>query len=142
MQLVVGGAYSGKRKTVKNSGENLIWHSAYNEDPFDTWQKSCQTSSIVVMEGWEKWVEEQLILGKTIDEVRSFFIDEIEKLCEAEKSSQFSFYFIMLEMGRGIVPMLEKNRNIRDVCGWILQYAANKAEEVYYCWHGLSQKIK
>lgn len=142
MQLVVGGAYSGKRKIVKQSCENIILHSAYNGDEFSKWQTSLKQNSTFIMEGWENWVEEQLISGKSIDEVKSFFIEEIDKLCEVEKSLQFPFYFIMLEMGRGIVPMLEKNRNIRDVCGWILQYAANKAEEVYYCWHGLARKIK
>lgn len=142
MQLVVGGAYSGKRKIVKQRCENIIWHSSYNGDEISTWQFSLKQNSAFVIEGWEKWVEEQLTNGTSIEEVKSYFIEEIDKLAEAEHTFQIPFYFIMLEMGRGIVPMLEKNRNIRDVCGWILQYAANKAEEVYYCWHGLAQKIK
>ncbi len=139
---MVGGAYSGKRNIVKQSCDKLVWHSAYNGDDFVAYKKSLQPNSTIILEGWEKWVEEQLTNGKTIDEVRSYFIEEIDQLCEIENTSPFHFYFIMLEMGRGIVPMLEKNRNIRDVCGWLLQYASSKAEEVYYCWHGLAKRIK
>jgi adenosylcobinamide kinase / adenosylcobinamide-phosphate guanylyltransferase len=142
LQLVVGGAYSGKRKLVREQYDEITWHSAYDEDQLTNWKVKFTSSSMLVLEGWEKWIQHELSSNSTLDEVRVSFYGLIDEICELEKMHGKRVIFIILEMGRGIVPMNEEDRNLRDVSGWILQYATNKADTVQYCWHGLSKTIK
>lgn len=142
LQLVVGGSYSGKRKLVREQNDEITWHSAYDEDQLTNWKVKFTSSSILVLEGWEKWIQHELSSNSTLDEVRVSFYRLIDEICGLEKMHGKRVIFIILEMGRGIVPMDEEDRNLRDVSGWILQYATNKADTVQYCWHGLSKTIK
>lgn len=142
LQLVVGGAYSGKRKLVRDQHDAIIWHSAYNDDQLTNWKVKYTGSAMIVLEGWEEWIKTELSTYSTIDEVKRNFYLLIDEICELEKMYGKPVIFIMLEMGRGIVPLKEEERILRDVAGWVLQYAANKADTVQYCWHGLVKKIK
>ncbi|XQY93715.1 bifunctional adenosylcobinamide kinase/adenosylcobinamide-phosphate guanylyltransferase [Metabacillus sp. HB246100] len=142
MQLVVGGAYSGKRALIREKESTFELFSAYNEQALKEWTSFLTSSTPVVVEGWEIWVYQQITQGKSLETIKSYFFNEIDKICAQEKVLEHSIYFIMLEMGRGIVPILEKDRHLRDLCGWILQYSTKKADNVYYCWHGLTQKLK
>jgi adenosylcobinamide kinase / adenosylcobinamide-phosphate guanylyltransferase len=142
LQLVVGGAYSGKRKLIREQYQEITWHSAYDNHLLRNWRNPYHSSTIFVLEGWEIWIKEELSSQPSLDEVRDYFFKLIDEICECEKLNGKPIIFIMLEMGRGIVPITAEERNIRDVAGWVLQYAASKAITVQYCWHGLVKTIK
>jgi adenosylcobinamide kinase/adenosylcobinamide-phosphate guanylyltransferase len=142
LQLVVGGAYSGKRKLIREQYQEITWHSAYDDHMLRNWRNLYHSSAILVLEGWEIWIKEALSSQLTLDEARNYFFELIDEICECEKLNGKPIIFIMLEMGRGIVPMTAEERNIRDVAGWVLQHAASKAKTVQYCWHGLVKTIK
>jgi adenosylcobinamide kinase/adenosylcobinamide-phosphate guanylyltransferase len=139
---VVGGAYSGKRNVVREQYNELTWHSAYDKKQILNWKSTLHTSSVIVLEGWEEWIKNELLTYSTLDEVKAYFIEIIDQCCELEKKHKKTVIFIMLEMGRGIVPLHEEDRNLRDISGWVLQHATKKADTVRYCWHGLCKTIK
>ncbi|WP_299088567.1 bifunctional adenosylcobinamide kinase/adenosylcobinamide-phosphate guanylyltransferase [uncultured Metabacillus sp.] len=139
---MVGGAYSGKRKLIRDHYDEITWHSAYQYDLLLDWKIKFRSSSMLVLEGWEVWIKNELKLYSTLDDAKDHFYELIDEICELEKRYEKSVIFIILEMGRGIVPLNEEDRNIRDIAGWVLQYAASKADSVQYCWHGLVKTIK
>jgi adenosylcobinamide kinase/adenosylcobinamide-phosphate guanylyltransferase len=142
LQLVVGGAYSGKRNVVRDQYDEITLYSAYNEELLTNWRAAYHSSTILVLEGWEEWIKSELCQDKPLEDVRTFFFERIDEICEVENSYDKPVILIMLEMGRGIVPLKEEERTLRDIAGWVLQYAANKADSVQYCWHGLVKPIK
>jgi adenosylcobinamide kinase/adenosylcobinamide-phosphate guanylyltransferase len=145
MLLVVGGAYAGKRKVLRSKiGADGItaWLSAYAGDNWENWREAWIGDGPLVMEGWERWIRDQLESSKSLDDIRNAFLILLRSLHEEEKKRQSSVGLIMLEMGRGIVPMSKQDRQLRDLAGWILQDAAAQADEVMYVWHGLARMIK
>lgn len=142
MLLVVGGAFSGKRKIVKERLNHCHWISAYNNDPWESWSEKWEDGTNLVLEGWEKWIEKEMDSGKSLEEVVIIFQTFIKTVTREEPCRNTKLVFIMLEMGRGIVPITKKDRELRDASGWILQEAAKQADEVLYVWHGLAKQIK
>lgn len=143
MQVFIGGAYSGKRKIVRAlyPGE-LIWVSSYNDQNFTDWKSYWLNDTPIVLEGWENWIMKALPSEKNDDSIRQFFYSFLLELKEEERKSGNEVVLIMLEIGRGIVPVNKQERRLRDIAGWILQDAAKLADEVYYVWHGMNQKLK
>lgn len=141
MLLILGGAMCGKRKYVKERLPHATWISAYNHDLWEVWEEKWQDHTPLIIEGFEQWIEKELESGKNMQETLQTFQTFIETLGEEEKRRECPVAFIMLEMGRGIVPMSKKDRDLRDIAGWLLQYAAKKADEVIYIWHGLAKRI-
>ncbi|WP_028782112.1 bifunctional adenosylcobinamide kinase/adenosylcobinamide-phosphate guanylyltransferase [Thalassobacillus devorans] len=143
MQLVVGGAYSGKRKFVNREFPDCQWLSAYENQSLDQWKLKFKTAGLpVVIEGWEVWIREEREKAGELESVRNHFESILSDMHQFEKQTCQPIILIMLEMGRGVVPMAKGDRAWRDLSGWILQAAADKAESVHYCWHGLSRKLK
>ena len=98
--------------------------------------------SFLVFEGFEKSIEKEMASGKSMEETAELFRVFIRTLARYEKESDSTVVLVMLEMGRGIVPLEKKDRELRDAAGWILQEAAMNADEVLYVWHGLARRIK
>lgn len=142
MLLVVGGAFSGKRKIVKERVKHWNWISAYDNQSWENWPEKREEGTNLVFEGWEKWIEKEMDSGKTVEEVVNLFQKLIETLARLEQSTDARIVLVMLEMGRGIVPLEKKDRELRDAAGWILQEAAKHSDEVLYVWHGLAKLIK
>jgi adenosylcobinamide kinase/adenosylcobinamide-phosphate guanylyltransferase len=142
MQLVVGGAYAGKRKIVRQKVGCISWISAYTGDSLKNWKREWSDETALVLEGWERWLEEDLKQGLQLDDVRQKYSSLLLTICTEEERRKSNVLLIMLEIGRGIVPMNEEERKLRDVAGWLLQDASEQAEEVIYVWHGLSQTLK
>ncbi|WP_085507058.1 bifunctional adenosylcobinamide kinase/adenosylcobinamide-phosphate guanylyltransferase [Thalassobacillus devorans] len=143
MQLVVGGAYSGKRKLVNEEFSDCQWLSAYENQLLDQWKLINNTAdSPIVIEGWEVWIREEWKKAGELESVRKYFESILSEMQQVEKRTQQPVILIMLEMGRGVVPMDKDERAWRDLSGWVLQAAAEKAETVHYCWHGLSRQLK
>lgn len=135
MYVIIGGAYSGKRKHVVNTYEYSIWKSAYEgvkvEEIFTN-----TADEIVVLEGFEIWISHLIKSGKSDEEILYFFGEGFKK------SPNKSLILIMLEVGKGIVPVNKEDRRLRDVMGWIQQEAVSNAEVVTSVWHGLTRVMK
>lgn len=63
---------------------------------------------------------------------------------EFDKLTEQSAYFIFVtnEIGLGGVSENELQRKFTDLQGWLNQYVANKANDVYFLISGISLKIK
>lgn len=142
MQVFIGGAFSGKRKIVRafHPGE-LSWVTSYYNHDFTDWKSYWEKDTPIVLEGWEKWITEALS-EQNDDFIRQFFYSFLLELKEEEQKRSKEIILIMLEMGRGIVPVNKQERRLRDLAGWISQDAVKLADEVYYVWHGLNEQLK
>ncbi|MCR6109856.1 bifunctional adenosylcobinamide kinase/adenosylcobinamide-phosphate guanylyltransferase [Bacillus sp. A301a_S52] len=145
MQFIIGGAYSGKRQAVRelHPSEKLSWVSAYEGAQLNQWRAMWEEQTLLVLEGWEVWLRDEIVSGMPqLDVIRENYRNTLEVVCTEEKRRNGQVIVIMLEMGRGIVPISEADRALRDVCGWLQQDAAKLADDMRYIWHGLERKIK
>lgn len=133
MQVVIGGTYSGKRQFVRDNWSSFQLISAYEQKDIN----EPVIEANVVYEGFEIWVGQLLESGKTNQEIIEWFKQWLHSLDHRE-----NIVLIMLEIGKGIVPMEERNRRLRDVVGWIQQEAVKQADNVTYIWHGLAKTMK
>ncbi|MFD1781638.1 bifunctional adenosylcobinamide kinase/adenosylcobinamide-phosphate guanylyltransferase [Fredinandcohnia salidurans] len=142
MQLVIGGAFAGKRKIVREKYERCSWASAYMGDSLSNWKMKWENDTTLVVEGWEKWIEHELANRKNMNEIRSDFSHLFQAFDVEEKKRNMPIVLIMLEVGRGIVPIQKNDRLLRDVMGWIAQDAVKMSDEVVYVWNGLCKRLK
>lgn len=142
MQLFIGGAFSGKRKIVKEKIVENCWLSSYQGDLLEAWKVKWKKNSTLVLEGWEKWLSSRIKLEESDERIRNEFQSILQLLKEEELKRADEIVLIMLEVGRGIVPISKDERRLRDLAGWILQDATELADEVNYVWHGLSKRLK
>lgn len=133
MHVIIGGAYSGKRQYVRDHWRSFQFISAYEEKTIN----EMVTEDTVVYEGFEIWIREQIDRGKTNDEIVNWFRNWLASLKNPDKT-----VLIMLEIGKGIVPMEEQNRRMRDLVGWIQQEAVRQANTVTSIWHGMAMQMK
>jgi len=136
MHVIIGGAYSGKRQFVKNQISSAQWISAY-DDKFISEEILTVENGTIVLEGFEMWIVQYIQSGKSDQEICALFEQYFDLLI-----AKYDVYLIMLEIGRGIVPMEAESRRLRDIMGWIQQSAVKRAETATYMWHGLSQRMK
>ncbi|GGX82511.1 hypothetical protein GCM10007160_07390 [Litchfieldella qijiaojingensis] len=141
MQLFIGGAYAGKRAAVRQRFDSPRWHSAYDGKSLDAWRSAVEEGRSLVLEGWELWLEAELACEPDNDRIRSRMCDELEAIRALEDALGPRIVLIMLEMGRGIVPMDADDRRLRDLAGWLAQDAATHCEQVWYVWHGLARPL-
>jgi adenosylcobinamide kinase/adenosylcobinamide-phosphate guanylyltransferase len=143
MHLIIGGAFAGKRKIVRKQFQGILcWYSAYDGKDISGWNSCWDKGATLVLEGWEKWIEACILQEQEDEFIRKKFDEILLNVEKAEKERGTETVLVMLEMGRGIVPMEHKDRRLRDIAGWVLQDAASRAGEVYYVWHGLAQRLK
>ncbi|HZH58069.1 MAG TPA: bifunctional adenosylcobinamide kinase/adenosylcobinamide-phosphate guanylyltransferase [Metabacillus sp.] len=142
MQLILGGAFTGKRKVVKEKHQAYSWVSSYNGEIVWDWETKWANDTTLVLEGWENWISQELKHHKSNDEIREKFRVLFHHLIEEEKKRNNPIILIMLDMGKGIVPFEKDERRLRDIAGWITQDAAKLSEQVEYIWNGLSKKLK
>jgi adenosylcobinamide kinase/adenosylcobinamide-phosphate guanylyltransferase len=142
MQLIIGGAFAGKRDIVRKKHKELSWVSSYHNDLLSDWNQKWRGGTTLVVEGWEKWIKGQLKQEAEDAVIRAEFGRLFQCFLEEERLRSDEIVLIMLEVGRGIVPIEEDERRFRDLAGWILQDAAKMAEEVQYVWHGMSKRLK
>ncbi|MDX5378045.1 MAG: bifunctional adenosylcobinamide kinase/adenosylcobinamide-phosphate guanylyltransferase [Halomonas sp.] len=140
MQLFIGGACAGKRDAVRQRFDAPYWHSAHAGSRLEGW-RSLTKKSCLVLEGWECWIGQRLAGEPDDDRLRRAMARELDALraWEAEQGGQA--VLILLEMGRGIVPLGRQNRRLRDLNGWLAQDAAARCERVWYVWNGLVKSL-
>lgn len=142
MQLILGGAFTGKRKVVKEKQQAYSWISSYNGQNVWDWETKWTNNTTLVLEGWENWILQELKYYKSNDEIRRKFRDLLHRLLDEENKRNNPIVLIMLDMGKGIVPLEKSERRLRDIAGWIAQDAATLSEHVEYVWNGLSRRLK
>jgi adenosylcobinamide kinase/adenosylcobinamide-phosphate guanylyltransferase len=142
MQLVIGGAFSGKRKVVTGRNGICSWVSAYEGDRVEDWETKWVKGTTLVIEGWEKWIASRLKNSENNDYIRIEFKALFQTLLEEEQKRNNKIVLIMLEIGKGIVPLQKDDRSLRDIAGWIAQDAAHLSDKVDYVWNGLSRRLK
>ncbi|MGG4489088.1 bifunctional adenosylcobinamide kinase/adenosylcobinamide-phosphate guanylyltransferase [Metabacillus idriensis] len=135
MHLIIGGAFSGKRAFVKRKWHNATWVSAYEGHKMLQWKENNSSKAPLVLEGFEQWIMEDNNDASNLRENCRIYLNELAEL-------EREVIMIMLETGKGIVPISEKERTTRDLLGWIQQDAAALCKDVYYIWHGLAKKMK
>ncbi|MDQ0338335.1 adenosylcobinamide kinase/adenosylcobinamide-phosphate guanylyltransferase [Caldalkalibacillus uzonensis] len=102
---------------------------------------------MLVMEGFEEWIKQELEQGRDAEHILSQFNTLLGQVRQSEAQRRQSdensvVFLIMLEMGRGIVPLSALERTWRDLNGWLVQQGSSLSDHVYYIWHGLGKKLK
>ncbi|KEZ50225.1 bifunctional adenosylcobinamide kinase/adenosylcobinamide-phosphate guanylyltransferase [Metabacillus indicus] len=134
MHLIIGGACSGKRAYVKSKWPHAAWITAYSGDSFLDWKEA--DDGPLVLEGFEQWIGTEDLTD--LKAVRTQYSGLLNELLQRKQET----IIIMLEIGKGIVPVSENERRLRDVNGWIQQDAAAICTDVHSVWHGLVKKVK
>lgn len=126
MRIYIGGAYNGKRVFVRNL---LVAEGSIDVQWIEGTRPPIGTMPIVIA-GIERWLEETVL-------------SEDEALAHVlQACANREVYFIVTEIGRGIVPIEATRRNLRDVCGRLYQRLFREATEVTRIWYGIPQLIK
>lgn len=126
MRVVIGGAHNGKRSYVKSYLE------AQNLSDVQWFEGTLPSSGNrpVVVAGLENWL-------------RDVDLGEDEAILAVMKSLENRLVIVILtDIGRGIVPIDAKERQLRDSCGRLYQQLVAKAEEVIQVWYGIPKIIK
>ncbi|MEC9483898.1 MAG: bifunctional adenosylcobinamide kinase/adenosylcobinamide-phosphate guanylyltransferase [Halomonas sp.] len=141
MHCVIGGAYAGKRSAVRARYDALVWHSAYNGAVLEDWRDNVVPGTTLVLEGWEQWLATALAGSGDDDRLRQRFTETLDALVLAERERGLRVVLILLEVGRGIVPIDARDRRLRDLAGWLAQDATARAGRVWYVWNGLVKQL-
>lgn len=140
MQLFLGGTCAGKRDAVRQRFHAPHWHTAHAGCRLEAWP-SVAKAPCLVLEGWERWIAERLAAEPDDDRLRHALVRELDALRAWEDERGGEAVLILLEMGRGIVPLGQDNRRLRDLNGWLAQDAAVRCERAWYVWHGLVKSL-
>jgi len=131
MQAIIGGAYNGKRKFVREQlGEHLafFFEGEIPEGPFTK-------EEYVVIGGFEKFISQYNELSE--DEIVEELMKKLMKLDETT-----NLICICTDIGRGIVPLSKEERHLRDTCGRLYQRIFEKSEKVIRVWYGIPELLK
>lgn len=134
MQVYIGGAYNGKREYVKKQLASIPKESIHFFDgvlPNPEYSKK----DVLILMNFEKLVPK--FKGQPELEVAQDVINRIRVLEE-----QANVICILTDLGRGIVPLEEMDRFIRDCCGRIYQQLFQRASSVTRIWYGIPETIK
>ncbi|MED3661568.1 bifunctional adenosylcobinamide kinase/adenosylcobinamide-phosphate guanylyltransferase [Ureibacillus sp. FSL K6-8385] len=133
MQSVIGGAYNGKRKFVKESlkqsgiGRMFWYEGEIPEGPFSK-------KDYVIIGGFEKLIP-QYDLSE--DEIVAEVLEELKRL-----DRETNLICICTDIGRGIVPLSKEERHLRDTCGRLYQKLFELSEKVIRVWYGIPEILK
>lgn len=132
MQIIIGGAYNGKRKYVERlvEGQQITWNHGLLPTKFEQQQT-------VVISGLEQVFTDSLMLEDELVQAEYVF----NQILQYQAQSQ-SFYIILEDIGRGIVPIDAAQRKLRDVLGRLYQLLMEEADTVTRIWYGIPQQLK
>jgi len=137
MHFVFGGAFTGKRKWVKQhyASESVKWHYLYEDPVLPVLEFE---ESYIVLEGFEHYVKELIH-----SELESPHL-VVKKLIQKWRDSGVWEKLIVIgtEVGKGIVPLDPTERQWRDECGYSYQYLAAHARKVDHIWYGIANRLK
>lgn len=124
MHVFIGGAYNGKTDYVRR----WIGDKAACFCTMDT-TATAKPSESLVISGLHEWL---MHTDKTEAEAR----DAVQQIISPDT------VFILTDMGRGIVPLDAKQRDLRDRCGRLYQHLFAEATSVTRIWYGIPHTIK
>ena len=132
MHIFIGGAYNGKHEYVKR------WLKEQEVDDVEWYVgqfPKAPTSQVVVVSKLEEAIKpflenDEVSLAKQI----------VEQLQLLEKQHQV--IIIATEMGRGIVPIEQHDRQLRDTLGRLYQQLFAVSDRVTRIWYGIAEEIK
>ncbi len=144
MHFIIGGAFNGKRKWVKNTYkacEDNHWVSAYENHALPI-NLNDINKDLMILEGVEIWLR-NLTVKYNADMCREIWNNYLENWLTWEQAAlHHQLIVIGTDITKGIVPVEAENRLWRDVTGWAYQDIAAKSEKVDVIWYGLNQTIK
>ncbi|KGR74567.1 bifunctional adenosylcobinamide kinase/adenosylcobinamide-phosphate guanylyltransferase [Ureibacillus sinduriensis] len=135
MQVIIGGAYNGKRKFVK---EKLLNNSSTNIHFFEgeiPTSNMFSKEEIIVIGNFEKIILQNVHLEE------EFIAEEVFHLIK-KLNQQAQVICICTDIGRGVVPLLKEERKLRDTCGRLYQKLFSESESVIRVWYGIPQILK
>lgn len=135
MQVIIGGAYNGKRKFVK---EKLLNNSSTNIHFFEgeiPRNKMFSKEDIVVIGNFEKIILQNAHLEEEL------IAEEVFNLIK-QLNQQAQLICICTDIGRGVVPLLKEERKLRDTCGRLYQRLFSESESIIRVWYGIPQVLK
>ncbi|QJQ94902.1 MULTISPECIES: bifunctional adenosylcobinamide kinase/adenosylcobinamide-phosphate guanylyltransferase [Halomonadaceae] len=141
MLFFIGGTCAGKRAAVNARVASPCWHSAYDGKMLEEWRGHADGQGCLVLEGWERWIETALHRSSDNDRLRAELCSTLDDLRDWEVEQNAAVVLVMLEMGRGIVPMSPVARRLRDLNGWLAQDAAARSKAVWHVRHGLVKPL-
>lgn len=129
MHVFIGGAHSGKTAYVEKivEGKDASWLIGTALTPID--------APVIVIDCLEDWLVTQDLSDE--DAVVEALMTDVRAL-----AAQATLYVIVADVGRGIVPMDKKLRQLRDVCGRFYQQLFAEAQSVTRIWYGLPEVLK
>lgn len=135
MQVIIGGAYNGKRKFVK---EKLLNNSSMNIHFFEgeiPRNNMFSKEDIVVIGNFEKIILQNVHLDEEL------IAEEVFNLIK-QLNQQAQLICICTDIGRGVVPLLKEERKLRDTCGRLYQKLFSESESIIRVWYGIPQVLK
>ncbi|MCG7337306.1 bifunctional adenosylcobinamide kinase/adenosylcobinamide-phosphate guanylyltransferase [Sporosarcina sp. ACRSM] len=128
MHIYIGGAHNGKRAYVKK------WLASRESEWFDgnlpDGRDAENSVGVLVLAGLEKWLATEDIPEE----------EAVARVMEVIRNREV--IIILTDIGRGIVPIDGKQRQLRDTCGRLYQRLIGEAEEVTRIWYGIPQILK
>lgn len=148
MHVVTGGAYNGKKKWVKTyynlwKHSDVYWFSCYQSHMKDLMHDITEEKKFVVIEGMEHGLESVLKRNHNMTAF-SFYQQYILPLVEWEKKQpkERKLVIIGTDISKGIVPIDEEIRRVRDETGRLYQILTDYAEDVHIIWFGIATLIR
>ncbi len=146
MQLVIGGAYQGKKEYVKKScrmEESQIWQGGY---PVADGEWLCVSGlHNIIKEMLGRFETDRNKIGDTVlpDAERiEHYVNHINTYLHELTEQNPNLIFICDEVGGGIVPMEKSERDYRECVGRVLCVLAKEADRVERVHCGVPQIIK
>ncbi|KMY62887.1 cobalamin biosynthesis protein [Geobacillus stearothermophilus] len=138
MHFVVGGAFQGRRKWVRerygiSDGVHIVWHDGYQE-PYG-WPDGAKTAKTVVLDGLEAAIRRL----PDPEEWERFFC--AWKQWE-EGAAGRTVVWIGTDVTQGVVPTDRQERRWRDAVGLCYQQLAAVCHRVDRLWCGLAERLK
>lgn len=130
MHVFIGGAYNGKTDYVMRvlNGQDIFIADGFLPEK----APPCEA---LVIKNIDKWLitqnleTDEIIVAEMLTRIRA-----LEENC--------ALYIIVTDMGRGVVPMDQQARLLRDTCGRLYQALFAEAKRVVRIWYGIGEQIK
>lgn len=148
MHFVVGGAFNGKAKWVKQrykqKFDHLDWRSAYRR-PFqqDQFEDVSTFANVTILQGLEHYIKTSLPYHEDADSLRATCNKQLKVWLDWEKEvEERTLIIIGNDLSKGIVPIEREDRLWRDVTGWCYQDITAQADRVDVIWYGIAKQLK